>query len=222
MSHKKAAEHNKRNDAHGIVVQPAKEHAEDEHKSVQGTERSISEPEALDTSISEAELKAALEKKDVENKELYDRLLRSMADFDNHKKRVSKEKDDLIRYGNEKLVREFLPVIDNFERALGQAENAPASQALKEGIEMILKQFISVLEKFGVKSFSSIGQSFDPNKHEAMVQQESAEHENNTVISEFQKGYYLHDRLLRPALVAVAKSPSVQEDSAALPDTTDH
>ena len=90
------------------------------------------------------------DKKEKEKQELYERLLRTTADFDNFRKRVSREKDDLIRYGNEKLARELLPVIDNFERALEQAENSSDNKALREGIEMILKQFIAVLEKFGV------------------------------------------------------------------------
>jgi molecular chaperone GrpE len=163
------------------------------------------------------DIESRLEQTEKEKQDLYDRLLRTTADFDNFRKRVSKEKDDLIRYGNEKLARELLPVIDNFERALQQAENSPDNKALREGIEMILKQFIAVLEKFGVKNFTAIGQPFDPNKHEAMVHQESSEHEENAVISEFQKGYYLHDKLLRPALVAVAKKPaeiSEEEESS--------
>jgi len=154
------------------------------------------------------DIKSLLEQTEKEKQDLYDRLLRSTADFDNFRKRVSREKDELIRYGNEKLARELLPVVDNFERALQQAENSPDNKALREGIEMILKQFITVLDKFGVKYFTSVGQPFDPNKHEAMVHQESCEHEENAVISEFQKGYYLHDKLLRPAMVVVAKKPA--------------
>ena len=154
------------------------------------------------------DIKSLLEQTEKEKQELYDRLLRTTADFDNFRKRVSREKDELIRYGNEKLARELLPVVDNFERALQQAENSSDNKALREGIEMILKQFITVLDKFGVKYFTSVGQPFDPNKHEAMVHQESSEHEENAVISEFQKGYYLHDKLLRPAMVVVAKKPA--------------
>ena len=169
------------------------------------------------------ELKAKLEQTEKEKHDLYDRLLRTTADFDNFRKRVSREKDELIRYGNEKLARELLPVIDNFERALQQAENSTDNKALREGIEMILKQFIAVLEKFGVKDFTSVGQPFDPNKHEAMVHQESSEHEENSVLSEFQKGYYLHDKLLRPALVAVAKKPAeISEAGAPSPDEMLH
>jgi molecular chaperone GrpE len=164
------------------------------------------------------ELATQLAEKEKERQELYDRLLRTMAEFDNYKKRVAKDKEDLTRYGNEKLVRELLPVIDNFERALEQAKNSPDQKALQEGIEMILRQFVTILEKFGVKGFSSVGQPFDPNRHEAMTHQESAEHEENTVISEFQKGYNLHDRLLRAAMVAVSKRPAEQEAQESQPD----
>jgi molecular chaperone GrpE len=161
--------------------------------------------------LSAEALAAQLAEKEKERQELYDRLLRTMAEFDNYKKRVAKDKEDLIRYGNEKLMRELLPVIDNFERALEQAKISPDQKALQEGVEMILRQLVALLEKFGVKGFSSVGQLFDPNRHEAMTHQESAEHEENTVIAEFQRGYNLHDRLLRAAMVAVAKRPAEEQ-----------
>jgi molecular chaperone GrpE len=171
--------------------------------------------------LSAEELAAQLAEKEKERQELYDRLLRTMAEFDNYKKRVAKDKEDLTRYGNEKLVRELLPVIDNFERALEQAKNSPDQKALQEGVAMILRQLVTLLEKFGVKGFSSVGQPFDPNRHEAMTHQESAAHEENTVIAEFQKGYNLNDRLLRAAMVAVAKRPAEEADASA-PDETVH
>jgi molecular chaperone GrpE len=161
---------------------------------------------------------ARLAQKEKECLELQDRLLRIMAEFDNYKKRVAKDKEDLTRYGNERLARELLPVVDNFERALEQAKNSPDQKALQEGIDMILKQFITVLEKFGVRGFTSVGEPFDPNRHEAMLHQESAEHDENTVISEYQKGYNLHDRLLRAAMVAVSKRPAEKEAPEQQPD----
>ena len=170
--------------------------------------------------LSAEELAAQLAEKEKERQELYDRLLRTMAEFDNYKKRVAKDKEDLTRYGNEKLMRELLPVIDNFERALEQAKNSPDQKALQEGVAMILRQLVTLLEKFGVKGFSSVGQPFDPNRHEAMTHQESDEHEENMVIAEFQKGYNLHDRLLRAAMVAVSKQPAEEEAAAPQPDET--
>jgi molecular chaperone GrpE len=172
--------------------------------------------------LSAEELAAQLAEKEKERQELYDRLLRTMAEFDNYKKRVAKDKEDLTRYGNEKLVRELLPVIDNFERALEQAKNSPDQKALQEGVAMILRQLVTLLEKFGVKGFSSVGQPFDPNRHEAMTHQESAAHEENTVIAEFQKGYNLHDRLLRAAMVAVSKLPAAEESQESPPEETAH
>jgi molecular chaperone GrpE len=168
------------------------------------------------------ELALQLAAKEKERQELYDRLLRTMAEFDNYKKRAAKDKEDLTRYGNERLLRELLPVMDNFERALEQAKNSPDLKALQDGLEMILRQFVSVLEKFGVKGFSSLGEPFDPNRHEAMTHQESAGHEENTVISEFQKGYNLHDRLLRAAMVAVSKRPAEEQPPESESDETVH
>lgn len=207
MSHKKTSTHHKSEHNSDVIharrIEIASEEQADNKPAGENTD------EKLEGSGQTGEdIKSLLEQTEKEKQDLYDRLLRSTADFDNFRKRVSREKDELIRYGNEKLARELLPVVDNFERALQQAENSPDNKALREGIEMILKQFITVLDKFGVKYFTSVGQPFDPNKHEAMVHQESSEHEENAVISEFQKGYYLHDKLLRPAMVVVAKKPA--------------
>ena len=207
MTHKKSSTHHKEEHTTDIDQKSPKDLSSEKHADHKRAGEKTADMNAGAQEHAES-LKTRLDQIEKEKQELYDRLLRTMADFDNHRKRVSKEKEDLLRYGNEKLCRELLPVIDNFERALEQAENSLDSQALREGIQMILKQFITVLEKFGVKHFTSVGHPFDPNKHEAMVHQESSEHEENSVISEFQKGYYLHDRLLRPALVAVAKKPA--------------
>ena len=207
VSHKKTSTHHKSEHtsdvSHARRIEIASEEQADNKPAAENA------AEKLEGSGQTGEdIKSLLEQTEKEKQDLYDRLLRSTADFDNFRKRVSREKDELIRYGNEKLARELLPVVDNFERALQQAENSADNKALREGIEMILKQFITVLDKFGVKYFTSVGQPFDPNKHEAMVHQESSEHEENAVISEFQKGYYLHDKLLRPAMVVVAKKPA--------------
>lgn len=222
MSHKKSSTHHKEehtvdNDQKSLKDLSSEKHADHKRAGEKTADMNAGAQEHAES------LKTQLDQIEKEKQELYDRLLRTMADFDNHRKRVSKEKEDLLRYGNEQLCRELLPVIDNFERALEQAENSPDSHALREGIQMILKQFITVLEKFGVKHFISVGHPFDPNKHEAMVHQESSEHEENSVISEFQKGYYLHDRLLRPALVAVAKKPAEIKQAEDIPaDITLH
>jgi molecular chaperone GrpE len=220
VSHKKTSTHHKSehntDTGHARRIEISSEEQADNKPAAENTAEKVE-----GAGLPADDLKSRLEQIEKEKQDLYDRVLRTTADFDNFRKRVSREKDELIRYGNEKLARELLPVIDNFERALGQAENSADNKALREGIEMILKQFIAVLEKFGVKYFTSVGQPFDPNKHEAMVHQESGEHEENAVISEFQKGYYLHEKLLRPSLVAVAKKPAevseAEESSSDVP-----
>lgn len=158
------------------------------------------------SSMSKKDLNKKLEEVENEKNELSDRLLRTMAEFDNYKKRVVREKENLIKYGNEKFAFDLLSVMDNFERSLEQAKLSQEVESVIEGIEMIQKQLVSAMEKFHVKPFESIGEPFDPERHEAMAQQEHEEYEENTVIEEYQKGYCLKEKLLRPARVIVSKS----------------
>ena len=150
------------------------------------------------------ELKAQLEAKEKEAQENLDKYLRAKAELENYKKRIEKEKAETIRYCNENIIREILPVVDNLEMALKHGQDSGNSKSLIEGVEIVLNQFLKGLEKFGVASFSSVGEEFDPNIHEAMMQVESDNHNPNSIISEFQKGYFLNERLLRPAKVTVA------------------
>ena len=140
-----------------------------------------------------------------EKEEFLDRLQRTMAEFDNYRRRVSREKEDLLKYGSEKMARDLLPVADNFERALEQAKEATDPAAVVEGIEMIYKQFLAALEKYNVIPFDSLGEPFDPEKHEAMAQQKNPDFDENTIMAELQKGYVIGDRLLRPARVVVSQ-----------------
>lgn len=158
------------------------------------------------------ELIIELEKVKQENKELSDRLLRTLAEFDNYRKRVTREKEELTTYGTERLALALLPVLDNFERACEQAHTARDVQQVVSGIEMILKQLRSTLEKFNIKPFDATGEMFDPEKHEAVAQQEHESYPANTVTAEVQKGYYLGDKLLRPARVIVAREPQTASD----------
>ena len=154
-----------------------------------------------------AELEAARE----EARRNHDLYLREAAETENYKKRVTREKQDAIRYANESLVRDLLPVIDDLERA---AQHAPADgnpQPLLDGIGLVLKGCLEALQKHGVTQVTAKGQPFDPEKHEAFAQVETGEHEPNTVVDEVHRGYYLADRLLRPSLVSVAKAPTLQE-----------
>jgi molecular chaperone GrpE len=161
--------------------------------------------------VPEEECKDILTKKDEELKQLQDRILRMAAEMENTRKRLEREKADSISFANEGLMRGLLPVIDNMERALQHGENDPNCRSLIEGVTMTLKSFGDVLGKYGCIPFDSVGKAFDPNYHEAVMQQESSEHPERTVLQELQRGYTLHDRLLRPAMVIVSKaSPDSQ------------
>lgn len=149
-------------------------------------------------------LRQELDAKCEEVKVNYDRFVRQVAELENFKKRATREKDDAVRFANESLVRDLLPVIDNLERAVAHAQGGGNGKPLVEGVEMVLKGLLDVLAKHGVAQISAVGQPFDPEKHEAMAQVESENHAPNTVIEEHHKGYLLKDRLLRPALVTVA------------------
>lgn len=155
------------------------------------------------------ELETAQE--DARNKqELY---LRALAEMDNLRKRTQREKEDIAKYGNENILREILPVIDNLERAIEHAETQEDGAGLLEGVKMTLSQFNTVMEKFGVEPLSSPGEVFDPAHHQAVGQLETDEVPTNHVAKELQKGYLLNNRLLRPAMVMVAKAPQpVTED----------
>ncbi|MFQ5903115.1 MAG: nucleotide exchange factor GrpE [Candidatus Binatia bacterium] len=156
-------------------------------------------------------LRQQLEAKELEAKEIYDRFLRQIAEMENFKKRMDREKGEAIRYANEGLVRDLLPILDNLERAVEHAKGGGNGNPLVEGIEMVLKGFLEILSKHGVTQISAMGEMFNPEKHEAIAQVESEDHEPNAVVKEHHKGYYLLDRLLRPSLVSVAKVPETKE-----------
>lgn len=152
------------------------------------------------------------------------KYLRLYADFENYKKRVIKDKEELIKYGGEALIYELLPVIDNLEMALkhssdgaSSASSAPGEgEGLVQGVEITLKEFLKVLGKFGLVQITGLGKAFDPSLHHAMAQVERDDADENIVVEEFRKGYMLKDKVLRPSLVAVSKktarSDSVSEE----------
>lgn len=144
-----------------------------------------------------------------EAEQLKDRWMRAAAELENFKKRSVREREELLKQAQERVVREFLPVLDNLQRALAHANNTEGAGGLLEGIQMIERQFLSALERLGVTPMEVLHQAFDPGRHEAMIQVESEEHEPNTVVQELEKGYLWHGRLLRPAKVAVSKRKSV-------------
>lgn len=160
---------------------------------------------------SREELRQTIEKLREEAKAARERMLRIAADADNTRKRALRERDEGIRYGNEELLKELLPVADNLERSLAALSGDGASDALaalQKGVRMIHDQLQAVLKKFQVEGFSALGQAFDPNLHEAISRVECADRDPGTVLSEIQRGYRYRDRLLRPALVTVACAPS--------------
>jgi len=153
------------------------------------------------------EIQAELETAKQEAKETYDRFLRVSAEFENYKKRSAREMDDLRKYANQSLIVEMLAVVDNLERALISSNgNSSNDKCMADGVNLTLKEILKVFEKFNVKPIESIGQPFDPNFHQAMMQEETDDYPENTVITELQKGYMIHDRLLRPSMVVVAAS----------------
>jgi len=171
-------------------------------------------PQEIDSNSVEAEflsLRQQLETKETEAKNYYERLLRQAAELENYKKRSARERDDAIRYANESLLKDLLPVVDNLERAIAHASGGGNGKPLVEGVEMVLRGLTDVLAKHGVMPISAQGQPFDPTKHEAMTQVETDDHEPNSVVEELHKGYMLRDRLLRPALVSVAKAVKTRE-----------
>ena len=140
-------------------------------------------------------------------KEKDDLLLRERAELENFKRRMQREKSESLRFASEPLLRDILPVIDNLERAIAHAKGSEGSQALVEGVELVLRSLLDTIGRHGVSRVKAKGEAFDPSLHEAVVQVENTEVAPNTVLDEHQSGYQLHDRLLRPAMVSVSKAP---------------
>ena len=159
------------------------------------------------------DLEAKLEVKEQEAKENYDRLLRVSAEFENYKKRASRDLAELRKFANQSLIKEMLSVIDNLELAMNSTNgHKTIDQGLLQGLDMTHNEILKVFEKFNVKPIEAKGQAFDPTFHEAVMQEATDEFDENTVINELQKGYLIHDRLLRPAMVVVAR-PKESKDS---------
>ena len=132
---------------------------------------------------------------------LYDRLLRKQAEFENYKKRVERERAEFVQFASSELMKEMLNAMDSYELAL---RNAAVDPTVRQGFELIYKQLQDTLARFGLKAIEAKGQKFDPNFHQAVATQATDEVEENTVLEEMRKGYLLHGRLLRPAMVSVA------------------
>ena len=162
------------------------------------------------------QLRRELEEKARELEEKNDRYLRVLAETDNARRRAQREREEYLRFANESLIRDLLPVIDDFDRALGAARAAGEAASMVEGIELIQRELLRVLERFGVERYSALGTTFDPKRHEAVSRVVSATEPENTVVGETLRGYLLHGRVLRPARVAVAAAPD--EDASGSPE----
>ena len=178
------------------------------------TEDDTSESPSIDTQEQDTEKQAQ------EELQIYqDKYIRLAAEFENYKRRAQRDQSDTIRYANESLLKNLLSTIDNLERAIQSGKDAGTNGPLMEGVELTHKQFIETVGKLGVRQVSSIGNPFDPTMHQAVARVESDTAEPNTVVEEFQKGYFLHDRILRPAMVTVAKEKSEQTEPSSTQDT---
>jgi len=144
--------------------------------------------------------------------EKHDRLLRALAEVDNVKRRTQRERDDYVRYANERLIGDLLPILDNFDRALEAARATQEAAKVVDGVALIQRELLKVLERTGVSRYSALGERFDPNRHEATGRVVSAAQPPDTVVAEMAAGYLLNGRVLRPAQVVVAAAPD--EDAA--------
>jgi molecular chaperone GrpE len=152
-----------------------------------------------------ADANARLAEMQAELNKYKDAALRAAADLDNYRKRVSRERDESIKYANAGFLERLIPVLDNFELGLQAARNAPEAAAIVDGLSMVYKQLHDFLANTGVETIDALGQTFDPNLHEALAQEESQEVPEGKVLRQIRRGYRLRDRLLRPANVVVSK-----------------
>ena len=172
---------------------------------------------AADPETELRQLREALEAKTREAEANWERYVRTVAEYDNARKRAARDREEYVRTANEALLRELLPVLDNFERALQAARGDAGAAAVTAGVELIQREILRVLEKSGVTPFSSLGAVFDPERHDAIARVPASCEPEMTVVGETARGYLLHGRVLRPALVMVAMAP---EPDASVGDTS--
>ena len=159
----------------------------------------------------EGDLMDKLEEAEKKAAENYNKYVRAVAELDNYRKRAVREKADAIKYGNENLLRDILPLVDSVDRAMEHASASDDFDAFKKGLKMLHEQLLCCLKKYGVEVIDTAGKDFDPNVHEAMLQVVSDEHEGGKVVNEFERGYLLNGRLLRPSKVCVCKRPDKED-----------
>jgi molecular chaperone GrpE len=179
-----------------------------EAETIQPTETSDPDPDA-ERGMAQPDWQGQIDALTQERSALYDQLLRRQAEFENFRKRTERDREETRQRARADVMIELLPVVDNLERALSSlaGNNVADADALSRGIELIYRQFTDTLLRLGLKSVEAVGEKFDPNVHEAVASEPSEDHKENTIIEEFQRGYKLGDRLLRPAKVKVASGP---------------
>lgn len=181
--------------------------SKDKGEKIKVTAAAAEAPEIESAQVAEsAETPEQQAEKPTEAQEYYDRLLRLAAEMENLKKRQEREKAELLQFANENLIKELLPIVDNLERALEHGRQLDAPPPLMEGLELVYQGFLKALTRFGVTPIVCVGQPFDPAFHNAVMQEETTEVPDCTILKELQKGYLLQSRLLRPAMVAVAQN----------------
>ena len=209
-----AADDKKAYSGPGAPSSPAPEGGGPPHEERPAPEAAAAEPsgetEAEPLEARVERLARELEAKAAEAADYRDRYLRERAELENFKKRMQREQAEALRYATESLIRDLLPVIDDLERALGYAEAGGDGRPLVEGVRLVVKKALEVLERHGVSRVEAAGEPFDPSRHEAIERVPDAEREPNRVVQQFLPGYFLHDRLLRPAQVSVSTKPSVE------------
>ena len=179
-------------------------------KNGEGDEEDLIFPE--EEAAKAADERSDLEKAHAERDRMREQLLRIAADFDNFRKRSRKEVEEVRRRAIEDTLREVLPIVDNLERAADAMSGATEVAAVADGVHMVLRGFEDIASRLGLKRVPGVGNLFDPTCHDAMQQEETEEHAPGTVVSEIVPGYYLGERLLRPAMVVVAKPPTQTDD----------
>jgi molecular chaperone GrpE len=189
---------------------PIEEKGEDAAAEVEEDKEAFAEETETTSEQDIARMQDELESARSESEAAADMMLRLAAEMDNYKKRVAKERQSLIKYGCQDIVQELLPILDNFERAIESASKSKDFDSFLEGVKMIFKQMNDTLERKGITRINAVGETFDPNIHEAVMQVASDDHPENTVVVELQKGYILHDRVIRPSMVTVS-SGSVED-----------
>jgi molecular chaperone GrpE len=178
----------------------------------EGLPKKMEEPQAAGGGPEAEDLMVKLEEAEKKAADNYDKYVRTVAELDNYRKRAAREKADAIQYGNENLLRDILPLVDSMDRALEHSCKSEDFEAFRKGLGLLQGQLLGCLQKHGVEMIDTAGKDFDPHVHEAMMQVESPEHEDRQVVGEFERGYLLNGRLLRPAKVSVCKRPSRGDD----------